>query len=290
MPSKRLRIGCGEWGFRELPMEQHFEICRDFGFGVMEIGIGGGETGRLPERMSAEDIAAFKRMRETYAIRIPFCCIENDFSLADANAQAAMLEETLEQMRLAAKLDCTHVRLFAGFTPYTEMTEAIWDRMLAAFETAAGVASSVGLSIAIETHGKIDLVDNSAVHTHTVTTHRDGLKRLLDNLPPTVGFNYDPGNIKAADPRDKRYALDLLNNRITYCHLKDWVPRGPGYVADAPGADDLDYGPLLSEMAFDGVYLIEYEPTHDVVDGIKRSLDYLEGLGFELGNCHASNR
>ena len=76
-------VGCGEWGFREMPMEQHFEICRDFGFHWMEFGIGGGQLGRLPEQPSKEDIDAFCAMGNNYGIETPFCCIENDFTLSD---------------------------------------------------------------------------------------------------------------------------------------------------------------------------------------------------------------
>jgi sugar phosphate isomerase/epimerase len=275
----KIRIGCGEWGFRELPMEKHFDICKSFGFKYMEIGIGGGVPGRLPEKMTSEDVAAFTSLRDQYGIKTPFCCLENDFTLPDADAHAKNLENCLEQMQMASKLGCTHIRLFAGFTPYAEITEVIWQRMFAAFEQAEALASSLGMLISIETHGKIDVIDNTAVHTHTVTTHRDGIKRLLAELPEKVGFNYDPGNIKAAAPDDKRYALDLLNARINYCHLKDWTHKGPGFIAGAPGDDDLDYSSLLSQIAFDGVYLIEYEPIEDIEDGIKRSLDYLKSFG-----------
>ncbi len=272
----KLKVGCGEWGFRNLPIERHFEICRDFGFKHMEIGIGGPFPGRLPARLSLKDVDSFIAMRGKYAIETPFCCLENDFTLPAVSAHEANLSECLEQMRLAARLGCAYVRLFAGFTPYQGMTEAIWKRMLSAFEEAELLASELGVSIAIETHGKIDMVDGSAIHTHTVTTHRDGIRRLLDELPARIGFNYDPGNIKATDKDDKRYALDLLDERINYCHLKDWICKGPGFAAAAPGDDDLDYAALLPKMAFRGVCLIEYEPTEDVVDGIRRSLEYLK--------------
>ena len=250
----------------------------------MEIGIGGPFPGRLPTRMSRKDVDSFIAMRGSYAIETPFCCLENDFTLPDASAHAANLEECLEQMRLAAGLRCEYVRLFAGFTPYQDMTEAIWGRMLSAFEQAERLASALGMAIAIETHGKIDMVDGCAVHTHTATTHRDGIRRLLEELPTRIGFNYDPGNIKATDKDDKRYALDLLDERINYCHLKDWIYKGPGFTAAAPGDADLDYAALLPKIAFKGVYLIEYEPTEDVVDGIRRSLEYLKrSLDVELG-------
>ena len=79
-------------------------------------------------------------------------------------------------------------------------------------------------------------------------------------------------------PEDRSYALSQLNDRINYCHLKDWRVQGNGLVAVAIGDDDLDYGPVLSNMTFDGVFLIEYEPLHDCEDGIRRSLDYLSTL------------
>jgi len=34
MTERPLRLGCGEWGFRELPMEEHFRIAREFVKGV----------------------------------------------------------------------------------------------------------------------------------------------------------------------------------------------------------------------------------------------------------------
>ena len=98
----------------------------------------------------------------------------------------------------------------------------------------------------------------------------------MREVPPGVGFNWDPGNLKAADPADDRYAADLLAGRITYCHLKDWRrTAGDGWVACAPGDDAIDYGRLLPAAGFDGVYLIEYEPLEDTLDGLTRSLAYL---------------
>ena len=42
-------LGCGEWGFRNRPMPEWFEIATGLGFRHLEFGIGGGWTGRLPE-------------------------------------------------------------------------------------------------------------------------------------------------------------------------------------------------------------------------------------------------
>ena len=81
--------------------------------------------------------------------------------------------------------------------------------------------------------------------------------------------------VKAVNPDDKMCLLELLNDRINYCHLKDWSRRGQGWVAGAIGDDDLDYQPIFEQLKFDGICQIEYEPLEDTEDGIQRSLNYL---------------
>lgn len=272
-----LKVGCGEWGFRELPMEDHFQIAAELGFVTLEFGVGGGKPGRLSEDPDAEDVSDFLALGERYGVRAPFCCIENDFTLGDVPTHEAEVAKVLRQARVAADCGATHVRLFCGFTPLEEMDEARWDRMLEAFQAVDELCTSNGMEIAIETHGAItSLPDGSLAHAETVTTDPDALRRLVRDLPPRVGFNLDAGNLKAARPSDERYGLDVISERINYCHMKDWARDGEGWRAVAIGDDDMDWGALLEAIPFDGVHLIEYEPTEDVVDGIRRSLAHLD--------------
>ncbi len=285
VPPRPLRVGCGEWGFRNLPMREHFEIAAGFGFAELEFGIGGGQPGRLPEQPTAADIAAFRRLAAASGIATPGCCIENDFTLPDAAAHAAAVRKAIEQSRVAAACGARQVRFFAGFTPYAEMTDAIWRRLVEALVACDRELEAFGLAMAIETHGAVRWnADGSATHLHTVTTHRDGLRRLLDELPGRIGFNYDPGNLRAAEPGDTRCAVDLLTGRITYCHLKDWVRTGQGWAAAAVGdaADGIDWAALLPKTGYAGTYLIEYEPLEDTRAGIDRSLAHLAAVGFAV--------
>ena len=273
---KTITIGVGEWGFRNLPMREHFQIAKKFGFQWLEFGIGGGQTGRLSEAPDQAEIDEFKEMRAEFGINTPFCCIENDFTLADADEHAAMVDKVKSQIQAAAACGATHVRLFAGFTPAGNVIGEIWGRMIDAFAQGDALCEELGLLIGIETHGGIEFNDDgSATHINSVTTDATCLQRLLTDLPPRVGFNYDPGNIKAVNPDDKMCLLELLNDRINYCHLKDWSRRGKGWVAGAIGDDDLDYRPIFEQLKFDGICQIEYEPLEDTEDGIQRSLDYL---------------
>jgi len=275
---KDLKIGCGEWGFRELPMEDHFKIVRSFDFNWMEFGIGGEQRGRLPDDPGEDDVKAFIEMAKDYNIQTPFGCLENDFTLADEASHQKMVNYVLRQIPVLSSLGATHVRLFAGFTPSEQITAPIWNRMIDAFRACQAECQKHQMKIAIETHGRLSWKGEEVTHSHTVSTHPDFLRRLLEELPPEIGFNYDPGNLKAVNPADKTYLLPLLNDRINYCHLKDWRRLGDGWEACAIGDDDLDYGSLLPQMHFDGVYLIEYEPVKDVEAGIQRSLSYLQSI------------
>ena len=277
-----MKIGCGEWGFRALPIAEHFRLAAQFGFRTLEFGLGGGQPGRLPAEPAESEIAEFRALAAQYGMATPGCCLENDFTLSDPGAHADMVAATLRQIRTAHQCGASQVRLFAGFTPATAMTAALWKQMIDAFHEADAICAEIGLTIAVETHGRITMRDDVAHHEHTVTTEPTALKRLLRELPPRIGFNWDPGNLKAVAPHDRLCALPLLNDRINYCHLKDWRRQGAGWTACAIGDDDLDYGPLLRLARYSGVYLIEYEPTQDPAGGIQRSLDYLQQLGVEL--------
>lgn len=283
--ARPLRVGCGEWGFRALPMPEHFAIAAEFGFRELEFGIGGGQPGRLPETPAPEDIAGFRRLAESAGITTPGCCIENDFTLPDEAAHAAAVAKAIEQSRAAAACGARQVRFFAGFTPLAEMTEAIWTRLINGLVACDRELERLGLTMAIETHGAIRWnADGSATHLHTTTTHREALQRLLGELPARIGFNFDPGNIRAAAPDDPRLAVDLLAGRINYCHLKDWERTGAGWTATAVGdpRNGIDWAALLPQTGYAGTYLIEYEPLADTRAGIDRSLRHLEQVGFTL--------
>ena len=282
--AKIIPIGVGEWGFRNLPMREHFVIAKKFGFNWLEFGIGGGQPGRLSEEPDESEINEFKALGADFGINTPFCCIENDFTLGNVVKHNEMVKKVKLQIQSASACGATHVRLFAGFTPAIDMTDAIWGRMIDAFIQCDELCEKLDLLISIETHGGIEFNgDNSITHINSVTTDAEFLDRMLRDLPPRVGFNYDPGNIKAVNPSEKMCFLDLLNDRINYCHLKDWSRCGEGWVARAIGDDNLDYLPIFEHLNFAGVCQIEYEPLEDTEEGIQRSLDYLQEIERSSG-------
>jgi sugar phosphate isomerase/epimerase len=276
-------VGLGEWGLHYLSIEEHCKIANKFGFRYLELGIGGDFPGRIQRDVSQKQVDDLLDCIRDHGIKAPFVVLENDFTLENPEEVQKMVDRAAHDIRLAAKFGATHVRLFTGFELASNMTEERWNRMLRAFAELNELCKTFGIVIAIETHGRNTRKNNGFIHEHTTSTEWNSLQRLLRELPPEVGFNFDPGNLKAVDPsRPLTDYARLLGNRINYCHLKDWKRVDDYWVACAPGDDDLDYDELLKHVAFDGVYLIEYEQTHDVVDGIGRSLNYLRSIRPDL--------
>ena len=151
--------------------------------------------------------------------------------------------------------------------------------MLDALRTANEICRSLGMQISIETHGALTPFGMGVKHTPTVSTDKSALKRMLKSLPDSVGINFDPGNLKPVHRESLESYAELLENKINYCHLKDWILNDDGsWTAAGVG----DWRNLLKKIHYDGIYLIAYEPTHDVEAGIRRSLDYLRRIVPEI--------
>jgi len=178
-------------------------------------------------------------------------------------------------MESAAKCGAEYIRLFTGWTPAEEISEEIWLRMTDAFTKCSDLAQKLNVQLSIETHGVLEKCDRGFRHVHSASTRRDMVQRMTASLPENIGFNYDPGNLKPFGD----FLLDIINCKINYCHLKDWKKTGEDqWTACAVGDDDLDYFELLSKMKYKGPLLIEYEPLHDQIEGIARSLKYLRKI------------
>ncbi len=278
-----MKLGVGEWGFRELEFEEHCKIAANLGFRYLELGTGGDFIGRLSADMSDQAQRLLRECIADYGLKTPFMCVENDFT----KGSRADLEQSLEQLHkealFAQKFGVTHLRLFAGFTPIANFTEQTWSNMLDALRTANEICQSLGMQISIETHGALTPFGMGVKHTPTASTDKAALKRMLKSLPDSVGINFDPGNLKPVQRESLESYADLLENRINYCHLKDWIQNDDGsWTAAGVGDGDIDWQSLLKKIHYDGIYLIEYEPTHDVEDGIRRSLDFLRRIVPEI--------
>ena len=158
-------------------MREHFQIAKKFGFQWLEFGIGGDQVGRLSEAPDQTEIDEFKALGTEYGIKTLFCCIENDFTLADADEHAAMVDKVKSQIQAAAACGATHVRLFAGFTPAENVTGNLGphDRC---FRPMRCALRRVGIVDWHRDPRGIEFNDDgSATHINSVTTDATCLQR-----------------------------------------------------------------------------------------------------------------
>ncbi len=136
--------------------------------------------------------------------------------------------------------------------------------------------------MALETMGAGSERNGVTRFRSTVMTDREWLSRLMDDLPPEIGITFDPANLKAAAGEPIDWVLPIVGERICYVHLKDWKPVSEGWIPCAVGEASLDYRELIPAIAYDGIYLLEYEKEEDFAGGVERSIAALKDVGFSV--------
>ncbi|HOJ09529.1 MAG TPA: hypothetical protein PK733_02940 [Clostridiales bacterium] len=127
-------VGVGEWGFRELPFEEHCRIAAKFGFKYMKLGIGGDFIGRLRGDMTEAELNNTLSCIKDYGIKTPFMCLENDFTKGNANEVWKTVERICMEAKLSRAFVVTYLRLFAGFVPAEKMSSEKRNNMIMAFK------------------------------------------------------------------------------------------------------------------------------------------------------------
>ena len=268
--------GNASWGFRETPLERQLEITRGMGLEVLELGIAGHPSDFLNLDSGAKDIAAVKGMFGRHGVRLECASTGNDFTLPDPAACRAELERVGKALGMASALGVGRLRVFAGFSPVGEVVGERWGQMVDCLAEAAGLAASLGVELAVETHGGVEAVPGGVRHFHSAASHPGTLRRLLDELGPDVKLVFDPANLGAVG-LDTAAIVELyrsLKDRIAYMHLKDFRSVGRGALLPcACGEGGLDWRVLAQEFrGFPGPGLLEYENPEDVEAGLRRSL------------------
>jgi len=276
-------IGVGEAGYQGLPFEERCRTTQELGFTYMEIGIGDTVVGQIPLDSNEKMVRSFVDCIEQYNLKTPLVCVDNDFTVANRYDLQKRVDRVCREISLSKKFNATHIRLFTGFTRIEDMTEQMWENLFIAFDEVNRAATRHGIQIAVETHADLEEADGGYYHYQSSSTDWNALNRLLEELPKEIGINFDSGNLRVFAQSSLLEYVDLLNPRVNYCHLKDWIENPDGsWSAAAIGDSDFDWKPVIDRLVYNGLYIIEYEPIHDLREGIQRSVAYLKSIGKDL--------
>ncbi len=192
-----------------------------------------------------------------------------DFAQTDAGVLAEEVEQLLTYCRVAARLDVPIVRAFVGDVKPDITLSDVRDNIVAAFKEATQEAQTLGITLGIENHGRL-INDGPA------------LAALVDEVgADNLGFTLDTGNFAWAghDLTQVRADFEAVLPRVVNVHVKDgrWV--GEGFVFVPAGEGEMPLSWLLEALAargYDGPVYSEYEGSGDIVEGTRRSIEFLK--------------
>jgi sugar phosphate isomerase/epimerase len=193
-----------------------------------------------------------------------------DFAQTDTEALAEEVTRLLRYCRAASRMNVPVVRAFVGDVKPGITLPDVRDNIVAAFKDASQEAKLMDITLGIENHGHL-INDGPA------------LAALVDEVgADNLGFTVDTGNFAWAghDLDEVRADFAAVLPRIVNVHVKDGKWIGEGFVFVPAGEGELPLRWLLEALAarsYAGPVYSEYEGSGNVVEGTRRSIDYLKG-------------
>lgn len=262
-------FGNAAWGLRNTPLEEQLRITRDMGLCVLELGIANAPED-VPLTVEEDGLKEILRLADRYGITLLCAATGNDFTTGSDD-----VEKVKRVIDICRELDIRYLRIFAGFTALSDVTQEMFDSMIDSLNTVCCYAREKGVVPVIETHGGVKAYADGVEHIESTTTELASLKRILQKLPDNVRLCYDPANLYAAGHRHPEVFYRELKDKIGYAHLKDFKTLPGGHLKPSfCGDSDMDWGPILAAMKdFEGAALFEYENTEDIEEGLKSPIN-----------------
>lgn len=273
-----MRVGNASWGFRETSIKEQFEITRNMGLDILEIGIANAETqGEVTIDITDEQIKEILSMTERYGVDILCAATGNDFTTGIDD-----IPKIKKVIDICKKLGVKYLRIFTGFTPLCDITDKIFETMIKALCEVCDYAKENNVVPVIETHGAVNGYDDGVEHIMSTTTDLDTFKKILSMLPDNVKVCFDPANLYAVGIREPEKVYNELKDKIAYAHFKDFSSLPSGHLKPSfCGDSDMNWKAILETMKdFNGFTVLEYENIEDIKDGLEKSLNYIKGVNI----------
>lgn len=252
------------WGATALP--RIFTELAELGGRCVELNNRPGQHDDLA--ITGPAVGRVRRWAAEAGIAITSIAGYNDFAAPSGAALAAEVDRLLASCRLAAELGVAVVRSFVGEPRPGRTVTGMWPSIVGAFQDAAGRAGALGVTLAIENHGRL-LNDGPA------------LARLVGDIGASnVGCTLDTGNFSWAghDLQDTWRDFDAVLPLAVNVHVKDvrWVAGAPTFVP--AGTGEIGVATVLERLravGYTGAILSEYEGAPPFADGTAASIRFL---------------
>lgn len=239
-------LGCPKWSF-----EKVVECAVENGYQGIEIrGIQDQlDLPKCPEFSTPERIAAARRLVEAHQLRIVDLGASAQMHHADNAKRKTQLDEAKRFIDLAAQLNCPYIRVFPDDLPKGQDENATIDLIINGLVELGNYAKGSGVSVLLESHGKI--------------VSSDLLRRIMKGAGhPQVGLAWDVFNMWSVTKEPPKKAYKTLKKFIAHVHIKDatfangkseYVLLGQGEVPVKEAVK------ALSKGGYKGYYSFEWE-------------------------------
>ena len=271
-----MRFGNASWGLRETPLRKQFEITRNMGLDILEIGIANANTqGEIPLDVSDEKIKEILSISDEYGVKMLCAATGGDFTVN--NDDVPKVKKVID---ICSKLNIKFLRIFTGFTPLTDITNNIFDMMIKSLCEVCDYAKLNHVIPVIETHGAVNGYDDGVEHITSTSTDIETFKKILSLIPDNARVCFDPSNLYAVGINEPEKVYTELKEKIVYAHFKDFEVLQSGHLKPSfCGNSKLNWISVLDAMKdFDGFTVFEYENTEDVEVGLQRCFNYIAKL------------
>jgi len=241
-----------------LPLRDGIRKAAELGVESFQMFTTSGEV--LPENMSAEQRAEFRRFYEGLGLKLSATCADFLVGFADPAQNEEMIPRLHMQVDLARDLGTNIITTHVGTVP--DEPDEVWETLRVALNRIGAYAEEKGIVLATETGPESGPV----------------LRSLLETLDtPAVRVNLDPANLIMAG-FDLDEALDALMPYIVHTHAKDGF-CDPGKWREAPlGKGDVPwphYVGRLKAAGYNGAFTIEREVGEDRIGDIRTAIEFL---------------
>jgi sugar phosphate isomerase/epimerase len=268
-----MEIGAVSLGWGNVPLSQILNELSQLGGQCVEInGRPGRHDGLILSEKTGPQVQAWA---EAAGLTITGISGYSDFAQTEPAAIEAEIERLLDSCRVAAGMGLSLVRAFVG-EPKPDLGKLTYEdfrpQIIEAFQAACRAAAELGITLAIENHGR--LVNDGPTLV--------GL--LADVGAPNLGVTLDTGNFCGASRTLAEYEQDLamVLPYVVNVHIKDglFTPNERRQLKLMPaGQGELGLDQLISrlvEIGYDGPILSEYEGEDDFAESTRLSLAYLK--------------
>ena len=273
----QIPFGCAERGLRSYPLKKQFALLHESGVRSLEIGLGTEHLGHLAPRPTEDEFESLEALCNEYAIQTPYVALEENLTTEESTDSEARLATLIDQFQTASRIGATTINLRVTDLPTIDVNDTIWEHFTHQLDRLSKAAQELDLTIALMTQGLVETESADGLFMiETIMTHRPALSRLAETLPPNLGFGYEPAMFKAVNPSDLRYGSDIVAPRTQLCILQEWAPSQRMISPQLTGADDLDFGSILSRLSPDTPLLLAIPESMEPSTAITHAGRYID--------------